>query len=340
VRAVQRLVQPVQRLVEKPQRLVQNVQLLVRVSAVLLCLSLAATPAPPHERITQIRIPLWLDASPGRALSSQDFTATIDGGSSRVLQVECPDNDLVILLVLDLSSGDLTLADPAKETLNVEIRKLPANAFVGLLRAQDGLLVLNDPTADREALATLIAQQTLSGKTGLLSTIETAGQIADAMLRKSAVRVAVLYVTDGDVRNYREDFTNPVINSSDSHDLSRRFPETLVQEKIARLDAVLSAVEAPIFIVDLGQRGDRLNEAYQNGMKELAETTGGAAFFSRSTTEIPEVIHRSFETAASHYSLTLGLPERVSARPQIRVALADGGHALTYRTRILLRAKR
>jgi hypothetical protein len=160
------------------------------------------------------------------------------------------------------------------------------------------------------------------------------------MLEKSAVRVAILYITDGDVRNYREDFTNPVINSSDSHDLSRRFPETLVQEKIAKLDAVLAAEQAPVFIVDVSPHTDRLNEAYQNGMKQLAETTGGAAFFSRSTTEIPEAIHRSFEAVVSHYSLTLDLPAHVSRRPQIHVALAEGGGSLTYRTRIVLRPRR
>lgn len=306
----------------------------------LLCLAVAAIAAPPRERLTQVRIPLWLDASPSHDLSPRDFTATIDGASSRVLQVQCPDDDLVMLLVLDLSSGDLTLADPAKEALNAEIRKLPLNAFVGLLRAQDGLAVLHDPIADRDVIATLVAAQTLSGKTGLLATIDTAGRIADAMLEKSAVRVAILYVTDGDVRNYREDFTNPVINSSDSHDLSRRFPETLVQEKIAKLDAVLAAEQAPVFIVNVSQLSDRLNEAYQNGMKQLAETTGGAAFFSRSTTEIPEAIRRGFDAVASHYSLTLGLPEHVSRRPQIHVALAEGGRSLTYRTRIVLRSRR
>lgn len=312
----------------------------MRALAVILCLALAAIAAPPRERLTQVRIPLWLDAGPDHDLSPNDFTATIDGASSRVLQVQCPDDDLVVLLVLDLSSGDLTLADPAKEALNAEIRRLPPNAFVGLLRAQDGLTVLHDPIADREVIATLVAQQTLSGKTGLLATIDTAGRIADAMLEKSAVRVAILYVTDGDVRNYREDFTNPVINSSDSHDLSRRFPETLVQEKIAKLDAVLAAEQAPVFIVNVSQLGDRVNEAYQNGMKQLAETTGGAAFFSRSTTEIPEAIRRGFDAVASHYSLTLGLPEHVSRRPQIHVALADGGRSLTYRTRIVLRSRR
>jgi len=303
---------------------------------------LVASP-PPVARVTQIRIPLWMEAKapaaddpPGNDLSPTDFHATIDGVASRILSVKCPDDDLIILLVLDLSSGDLTLADPAKDALAAEIQKLKPRADVGLLRAQDGLHVLLDPTADRDAAIQAIEQQTFSGKAGLLATVDTMGRIADAMLGKSPVRVAIIYITDGDVRNYREDFTNPVINSSDSHDLSRRFPETLVQEKISKLNAALAMQQTPLFIVGLSWRGDRLNEAYQNGMKELAETTGGGAFFSRSTTEIPAAIQESFRTAVSHYSLTLALPERVSDRPQIRVTVPENGRGMSYRSRLVL----
>jgi len=304
----------------------------------LLC-SVLAFAAPPRGRLTQVRIPVWLDSPPGRDLSAKDFHATVDGADARILGVRCPDDDLIILLVLDLSSGDLTLVDPAKEALVGEMRKLPEKTYVGLLRAQDGLQVLLDPASDRDAIAGAIALQTLSGKTGLLATVDSIESIADAMLKKSAVRVAILYVTDGDVRNYREDFTNPVINDSDSHDLSRRFPETLVQEKIAKLDAILAAQLAPLFIVDLNQHTDRLNAAYHNGLKQLAETTGGAAFFSRSTTEIPEAIRKGLEVVTSHYSLTLGLPERVPARLQIKLTMPDSDHSVTYRTRIVLRRR-
>ena len=268
-----------------------------------------------------------------------DFHATIDGSEAPVLGLQCPDDDLIILLVLDLSSGDLTLVDPAKDALAGELRKLPQNAYVALLRAQDGLQVLLDPTADHDAIAGSMEMQTLSGKTGLLATVDTAESIADSMLKKSAARVAILYVTDGDVRNYREDFTNPVINDSDSHDLSRRFPETLVLEKIAKLDAILAAQLAPLFIVDLNQRTDRLNQAYHNGLKQLAETTGGAAFFSRTTTETPEAIRKSFEVVESHYSLTLALPERVPARLQIKLTTADSARPLNYRAHIALRRR-
>jgi len=304
---------------------------------VLLCGALAAAPPPP-ARPAQVRIPVWLDAASGDP-TAEDFHATIDGSAARVTAVQCPDDELIILLVLDISSGDLTVMDPAKATAEETIRNLPPNTYVGLLRAQDSLQVLEDPVTDRDAIARRIEEQTLSGRTGLLATVETIGHIADAMLEKSNVRVAILYVTDGDVRNYREDFTNPVINSSDSHDLSRRFPEALVQEKIAKLDAVLAAQQAPLFIVDLNPRTDRLNNAYHNGLKQLAETTGGAAFFSRSTTEIPEAIRKSFETVQSHYSLTLAVPEHVPQRLLIRLTVPENHHLLGYRTRLALRRR-
>lgn len=303
----------------------------------LIACVLAAAP-PPKPTPAQIRIPFWLDES-GREPAAAELHATIDGAEARVIGLQRPGDDLIVLLVLDLSSGDLTVVDPAKETMLEEIRKLPPKTLVGLLRAEDGLHVLDDPTADREAIAGQISQPSLSGKTSLLATVDTIGRIGDAMLKKSTVRVAILYVTDGDVRNYREDFTNPVINSSDSHDLSRRFPETLVQEKIAKLDALLAVQQTPLFIADLNMHTDRLNEAYNNGLKQLAETTGGAAFFSRSITEIPAVIRDSFETVSKHYSLTLSVPQRASARLQIRLTGPEGERPVSYRTRLLLRQR-
>ena len=309
----------------------------MRLLLLLCCCVLVAAPLPP-ARPVQVRIPVWLDAASGDP-SPQDFHVTIDNSPARVTGVQCPDDDLIVLLVLDLSSGDLTVADPAKATVAECIRNLPPNAYVGLLRAQDSLQVLEDPTLDRDAMTRRIDEQTLTGRTGLLPTVETIGRIADSMLEKSAVRVAILYVTDGDVRNYREDYSNPVINSSDSHDLSRRFPEALVQEKIAKLDSFLAAQQAPLFIVDLNERTDRLNNAYHNGLKQLAETAGGAVFFGRSTTEIPEAVRKSFETVRSHYSLTLALPERVPPRLLIRLTVPEDRRLVSYRAHLALRRR-
>jgi hypothetical protein len=112
-----------------------------------------------------------------------------------------------------------------------------------------------------------------------------------------------------------------------------------MREKISKLETSLMAWQSPVFIAHLNYQGDRVSEEYQNGLKRLAETTGGIAAFSRSTTEIPGAIEHGFATLVSHYSLTLALPERVSASPQIRVTVPDADRTLSYRTRYRLRSK-
>jgi len=299
---------------------------------VALALVLPCYPANPKPvRPRQIRIPVWADAP----LNAMDLRATLDGSDARVLGIRGPGDDLMLLIVLDLA-GDPSSVEPAKEALLNEMRKLPPRTVVGLLRAQDGLRVLANPTADHESLAQAISSLPVSGKAGLLDTIEAAGRIADSILAKTTVRVALLYISDSDVANYREDFTNPVINSSDSHDLSRRFPETLVQEKISQVDSVLAGQQAPIFLVHLSYRTDRINDAYQNGLKQLAETTGGTATLCRWSGEVPAAIEKSFSLIGSHYSVTLALPERVGNTVQVSIDREDASHDLNYRTRFFL----
>ena len=118
----------------------------------------------------------------------------------------------------------------------------------------------------------------------------------------------MLFITDSDVGNYREDFTNPTINWTDSGDVSRRFRDGLIREKISKLDASLEAVETPVFILHLAYRTDTLNQAYQTGLMTLAATTGGSSYFCRSQTEIADAMGKAFEAITSQYSLTVALP--------------------------------
>jgi hypothetical protein len=290
---------------------------------------LAAAPAD-HGKL--VRVPVWPDSAQGPALTVKDFVARLDGKPAQVVTAHSPEDDLMVLVVLDLSE-EFDLADQAKQALIAAIDSLPGQARVALMRSQDGLQVLVDPTTDRARLADGVRALTVAGKAGLLDTVENTARIADSILHKADVRVAIVYVTDSDVHNYREDFANPVINSSDQHDMSRRFPEGLVREKISKLDRKLAASEAPLFVVHLRYRNDRLNEAYQTGLMQLASTTGGASLFCRSMMEIPGAVASIFRTVASHYSLVLRLPERSSRIVQVQVE--NGGHALTYRNRFV-----
>lgn len=283
-----------------------------------------------------LRVPLTAEvAESGAWLNAGDFTAEISGaGKGQVVRARTPADDLLLMVVLDVV-GDLSLVDRARHTLAEVFKQLPPAVQVALFRAQDGLSVMLDPTADREALEKVLLAWPVNGKAGLLDTIEAAAGLADAIGVKSTVRIAVLYVTDSNVRNYREDFTNPVINSSDSRDLSRRFPEGLVREKISKIKNRLLRSQVPISIVHLAYSSERLNEAYQSGLLELANVTGGGAAFCRSASEIPDAVAREIAHIAGQYQLFVQLPAKTPK--SVTLTLESGDRSLSYRSTYVLR---
>ena len=276
----------------------------------------------------ELRVPFW--RSTGEAVRSTDLQVAVNGSRTKPLRVSAANGDLMLLIVLDLA-GDLSLVDPAREALVSEIGKLPANTTVGLLRAQDGLRVIADPGTGREKLGEVIHGLVISGRAGLLDTVETAAKLADGVLAKSRVRVAVLYVTDSLVSNYREDFTNPVVNSSDSGDMSRRFPEGLVKEKIRLLKEQLSVTVAPVFIVHVNYQNDRLNDAYQTGLLDLAVSTGGAAAFCHTVSDIASSLERTFTEIESQQTVDVDSPAKAR---QLEFSLEAEGRSLHYRQRL------
>ena len=271
--------------------------------ALLLCIAALA-----HAEQPTLRVPLSVQSD--MILTAKDFTGHIYGlDSVKVSRVRTPDDDMVLIVVMDIV-GDLAFVDPARHALADRLKLLPDHVLVGILRAQEGLQVQIDPTADREAIEKAIMNLPVSGKAGLLDTVATASQIAESVSSKTGVRVAILYITDSDVRNYREDFTNPVINSSDTRDLSRKFPEGLIREKMSRTDESLAVFQTPVFLVHIAYAADRLNEAYQTGLLQLAASTGGAAVFCRSISEIPGAISGTVSQIVAQYRVHLQLPPK------------------------------
>jgi hypothetical protein len=265
--------------------------------------------------------------------ANASLRATIDGQPAKVLRVLGPADDLVILLVLDWS-GEPTLLDAAREALVAQLAKLPANHWVGLLKAQDTLQALTDPGNDRAQTAAAIENYAAAGKAGFLDTVEQVAQLAQRLIDKSGVRVAVVYVSDSNIYNYREDYTNPVINSSDSRDLSRRFPDQLVREKLQKVSDRLARFEAPLYFVHLNYFSDPINEAYQRGILQLAGESGGAAAFCRSRGEISSAIENVVNAALRHWSVTVEFPPR-KART-VLVDLFDGEQDIPNRARFAL----
>jgi hypothetical protein len=295
----------------------------------LTLLAVLVSAAPPAETKTKVRIPFWTEA--GADVAPAEVKATANGEPAEIVAVHSPGEDLLLLLVLDLVA-DLSEIDLARTALEASVAELPTNVYIGLMRAQDGLQVVQDPTEDREVVINAIQSYSVSGTPGLIETIETASELGDSILGKSPVRIAICYVTDSDIRDYREDFTNPVINWSDRRDLSRRFPEGLVRERISKLEAKLVMSQAPIFVVHLEYYSDRLNEAYQAGLLQLTAATGGDTVFCRSNSEIMPAVEEMLRRIANHYTADLQVSGK--AGDNVEVTLEGPNGPLSHRTRV------
>jgi hypothetical protein len=277
-----------------------------------------------------IQVPVW--APGGEPFSSASLIATIGGERTEVLNVQAPADDLMLLVVLDLTD-DLALVEQARTALLARIDNLPPNHLVGVLSAQNGLRVLTEPTSDHAKIAAAIRSQQVGGRAGLLETVEEAAQIGSSIIAKSGVRVAILYVTDSDIHNYREAFDNPTVNRSDNGDVSRRM-DSLVRERMSRMASTLGKTQAPVFITHLSYRNDQLNVAYQTGLNALTAATGGNALVARSNAEVPEYVTSTLDHILGHYSVKLALHD--PALKKADVSLVSEALELDYRSSYLL----
>lgn len=257
-----------------------------------------------------LKIPVWVESEGGELwvdASAGDFKVSLDDEEAEVKGVQGPQSPTVLLVVFD-TVADPARVDEARAALKEELKKLGDQYWVGLLRAQNGLTVLQEPTADRALLAEKIDAVPVSGKAGLLDTLEPVSHLAAAITQKADVRISVLYITDGGINNYRADYLNPVINSSDRGDLSRRFSDRAVQERVSSLSDSLRGSSVPLFVLHLNYRDDVLNIAYQGGLEKITSLAGGESVFCRTSDDIPASLATIFGRIRSTYVLTVKRP--------------------------------
>ncbi len=266
----------------------------MRCGRILACCLLLTTRVPAEA----LKTPVWTDAR------TEQIEVTLDGERVAVRSVQTPDDHLIVLLVMDTVKFP-DRADAAREAIVAKLRLLGPKYFAGVLTAQDGLLVRQDPVRGRQKLKAELESLDVRGAPGLLDVIEQASRIADRTLEAAAVRVAVLFLTDGAVEDYRGDYTIPVVNPSDRRDLSRRFRSELILERIRSIVDALERGQAPLFFLHLARKYDDLNEAYQNGISEFARVTGGNALFARGLQEVPAMVEQLLDEIAAHTVLTL-----------------------------------
>lgn len=311
----------------------------------------AATMAWPQKEKSEteskglLKIPVWIEADNGQFWldgNRQFFKVFVDDRESTLKSFQGPRSPMILLIVFD-TVADLARVDQARTSLVEAINKLRPNQWVGLMRAQDGLSVIQEPTADHNLLAEKIKSIQVSGKAGLMDTLEPVSTLAAGIMRKANVRLCVLYVTDSGVANYRADYLNPVVNSSDSGDLSRRFSDRAIQERMSRMTESLSRFTVPIFILHLEYRTDSTNLAYQSGLERIASTSGGVALFSRTSDDVASSLESLLKRIQASYFLGVETDDakRGNIKLRVEVRKTDGNlpGKISYREQINLTKK-
>ena len=292
-----------------------------------------------------LKIPVWVEEGDDQFWldgNRQAFKVFVEEKESPVKSFQTPKSSTILLIVFD-TVADLARVDEARLALSETIKTFGQNYWIGLLKAQDGLSVIQEPTADRALLTEKIQAIQVSGKAGLLDTLEQVSTLASGMMQKASVRVAVLYITDSGIANYRADYLNPVVNSSDSGDLSRRFSDRAVQEQMSRQADALGEFTAPIFILHLSYRSDSMNLAYQSGLERIAAASGGLALFSRTNEDVEPSLKSLLTRIQASYFLGVDQPtaKRNAVKLRVEAKKADGQSPgkITHREQISLPKK-
>lgn len=264
-----------------------------------------------RSRPDTILVPLWLGNSDAKELNPGDFKAILSTSEAKVTGTRSTETPLLLFVAVDFSA-DLILTEAAKAAMVTAIQEAGPQVYLSLLRIPEQPMVIVDPTTDREKFAESLQTLPMSGRAGFFEMVDVITGVTNPVLSRNKVRAAVLYLTDSEIRNYRQDYTNPVINSADSRDLSRRFPDALIREKVSTLTNQLLRTNVPLFVVHLNYRSDPLDEAYQTGIKRLAQSTGGRSVFCRSIAEIPVAIGDMVNAIQAMGMLEVAVPDGVS----------------------------
>ncbi len=235
---------------------------------------------------------------------AQEMAVSLGGEVAAVRSVQTAEDHLILLLVMDTVKFP-DRVDAVRDALVAKLTSLGPRYFAGVMSAQDGLRVVQDPVRGRARLLEKLQSLDVRGVPGLMDVVEQVSEIADQTLASAEVRVAVLFITDGEIEDYRGDYTIPVVNPSDSRDLSRRFRGQLILERIRSIVDRLEGAQAPLFFLHLARQYDSLNEVYQNGISEFSQTTGGRAAFVRGVQEIPTVVEQLLDEIAAHSVVTI-----------------------------------
>ncbi len=231
-------------------------------------------------------------------LEATDFRVFEDGVEVPLAEFSLEDRPIAVAMLLD-SSG--SMRDQTKELHRA------AASFVRTLRDEDRALVidfddkvflLQDLTSDRAALETAVTSTEALGGTAIYDALHAAYR----KLREIDGRKAIVLFSDGD-------------------DTSSQFPYERILEEAKSED---------VLIYSIGLGGGNLRKG---PLEELAEVTGGRAFFVDEASELTEAYARIAEELRRQYFLSYSSPNTVFDGRWIEIEVRVTGTGRKVRTR-------
>lgn len=236
-----------------------------------------------------------------RGLQKQDFELLEDGVTHQVASLASEEAPLDLVLAVDISGSMEEALKEVKPAVRQLLSKLRPGDAATLIGFNDTTFVVAEREVDPQAREAAVDLLTSWGGTALYdATISALDMVSRGWGRK-----AVVIFSDGD----------------DRHSLARR------EAAIARVQAS----DAMVFTVGFGGAG-RVPELRQS-LETYAKSSGGRAFFPRTTKELDAVFDEIVREMSHQYVLSYSPnhPERGPGWRSIKVQVRQGTYSIRAR---------
>lgn len=234
-----------------------------------------------------------------RGLTRDDFTVTENGRAVELTSFESEVSDLELVLLLDTSASMQSSLAFVKEASGQLVEKLVAGERVSVYGFNQSLRLMTSSTSDRNLTKERIRSLSALGGTalydGLVEVLED--------LRPVLTRTAIVIYSDGE-------------------DLDSLTPLSRAVERAREAEVLVYAIATEDALGDKVKRDD---------LQELAQATGGSAFFVEQMKELPAIYAGILADLRAQYALSYTPPPGPDGRRSISVITRDKGHRVRYR---------
>lgn len=252
------------------------------------------------------RVILWASVTDRKeqfvtGLSRDDFRVTEDGKEQTIQDFTAEDRPITMAILLDTSGSMKERMKSVHEA---------AGSFVDTLRPEDRALViafddkvflLQDATADHDALKEAITSTEALGATAIYDALHAAFR----KLRPIQGRKAIVLLSDGD-------------DTSSQFGFSRILEEAKAQN---------------VLIYGIGLGVSFLDTSRKNVMKDFSDVTGGRAYFVKQTAELSGVYQQIADELRKQYYITYSTQNRTWDGRWIKVKVETKSPDLSVRSR-------